>query len=136
MLNLVCTCWPALTFQFWNHVINIMCRGEINDCITFHKQLSCHYSYTNTYITQEIQCYLKVIGESSIEIFITKNKVVYVSPTVHVSNKLSTATEMPSLRYRNKKILFSHRPPHADPLDKSAHQILSSWQLGRNRNLR
>ena len=34
---------------------------------------------------------IKVMGESSIEIFATKNKVVYVSPTVHVSNKLTRA---------------------------------------------
>ena len=32
---------------------------------------------------------IKVTGESSIEIFTTKNEVVYVSPTVHVSNKLT-----------------------------------------------
>ena len=31
------------------------------------------------------------MGESSIEIFATNNKIVYVSPTVHVSNKLTRA---------------------------------------------
>ena len=36
---------------------------------------------------------IKVTGQSSIELFATKknNKVVYVSPTVHVSNKLTRA---------------------------------------------
>ena len=33
----------------------------------------------------------KVTGQSSIEIFATKNKVVYVSPTMHISNKLTRA---------------------------------------------
>ena len=33
----------------------------------------------------------KVTGESSIEIFATKNEVVYISPGVHVSNKLTRA---------------------------------------------
>ena len=55
---------------------------------------------------------LKVTGKSSIENSGDKNKFAYVSPTVHVSNKLtiepSTATEMLLLRYRNKMILFSH----------------------------
>ena len=55
---------------------------------------------------------LKVTGESSIENIHDKNKFAYVSPTVHVSNKLtiepSTATEMLSLQYRNKMILSSH----------------------------
>ena len=34
---------------------------------------------------------LKVTGESSIEIFATNNKVVYISSTVHVSNELIRA---------------------------------------------
>ena len=32
-----------------------------------------------------------VMDESSIEIFVTKNEVVYISPRVHVSNKLTRA---------------------------------------------
>ena len=35
--------------------------------------------------------YLKVTGQSSSEIFATKNKLVYISPTVHVSSKLARA---------------------------------------------
>ena len=38
-----------------------------------------------------ILLFLKVMGESSFEIFATKNKVVYVSITVNVSNELTTA---------------------------------------------
>ena len=34
---------------------------------------------------------LKVTGESSIEIFATKNEAVYISPRVHVSNKVTRA---------------------------------------------
>ena len=34
---------------------------------------------------------IKVTGQSSTELFTTRNKVVYVSPTVHVSNKLTRA---------------------------------------------
>ena len=34
---------------------------------------------------------IKVMGQSSSEIFATKNKLVYVSPTVHVLSKLSGA---------------------------------------------
>ena len=37
---------------------------------------------------------------------------------------------MPSLRYRNKKILFSHQPPHAGPLDRSAYHAI--FDPGRN----
>ena len=39
--------------------------------------------------TQRLHAFsAKVTGQSSIELFATKNKVVYVSPTMHVSNKL------------------------------------------------
>ena len=34
---------------------------------------------------------VNVTGESSIETFATKNKIVYVSPAVHVSNELTRA---------------------------------------------
>ena len=34
---------------------------------------------------------LKVTDVSSIEIFVTKNEVVYISPRVHVSRKLTRA---------------------------------------------
>ena len=34
---------------------------------------------------------IKVTGESSIEIFATKNEAVYISPRVHVSNKVTRA---------------------------------------------
>ena len=37
----------------------------------------------------------KVMGESSNEIFTTKNEVVHVGPAVHVSNKLTR------VKYRN-----------------------------------
>ena len=43
---------------------------------------SCIYNlYTN----------VKVTGQSSIELFVTKNKVVYVSPTMDVLKKLTRA---------------------------------------------
>jgi hypothetical protein len=35
---------------------------------------------------------VKVMGQSSSEIFVTKNKVLYFSPIVHASYKLTTAT--------------------------------------------
>ena len=36
-----------------------------------------------------IRLSLKVTGESSIEVFVTNNEVVYISSRVHVSNKLT-----------------------------------------------
>ena len=53
---------------------------------------------------------------------------MYVSPTVHVSDKLTRAI-LKWHRYDIETIegaLFSHRPPHAGPLDRGAHQFLSS----------
>ena len=35
----------------------------------------------------------KVMDQSSIELFATKNKAVYVSPTMHVPNKLTRAKQ-------------------------------------------
>ena len=65
---------------------------------------------------------LKVTGESLIENIRDRNKFAYVSPTVHVSNKLtiepSTATETID-NNRNKMILFSHRSPHVGRLDRN-----------------
>ena len=61
-----------------------------------------------------------------------KNKLVYVSQTVHVSKsylKPSRATEMPSLWYRNKKTLFSHWP-HAG-LATSTEAHVSFCPVGR-----
>ena len=75
---------------------------------------------------------LKVTGESSIEMFATKNKVVYVSPAVYVSNKLTRArygyrNAIAMIQKQGSTLLAINFHMHAGPLDRSAHQILSSW---------
>ena len=55
-------------------------------------QKVCHLVFVNQQIVYT-RCthsvLIKVTGESSIEIFATKNEAVYISPRVHVSNKLT-----------------------------------------------
>jgi hypothetical protein len=70
----------------------------------------CEYSHGT------IECLFKVTGQNLSEL---RNKI-------SECNKLSRAIEMPSLRYRNKNTLFSHRPPHVCLLDRIVRLVLSS----------
>ena len=117
--RLLSTLYHAARFRWWRLL------GGVGRKMQQHFEgggnSRCGRFWGNMAFSWSLTCNLKVMGESSIEVFAIKNKIVYVSPTVHVSNKLTGA----KYRYWNVIAAIDKQEDTFQPLTSTCMRVHS-----------